>query len=142
MLWILDKKKTYEFWVCYYDWKTAYVTLLVKKDDSAKASNYQLVCCKIIEHVIHSHVINHPKRNSIMEGKQNGVRKRRSNENTFITTIIYLGKGLNDKQQIYAALLGFGKTFDKVSRRKLTIMECKETHLPGYKTSLAVERSK
>ena len=67
------------------DWKTAYVTTLLKKGDRAKASNYRpvsltSVCCKIIEHVIHSHVINHLERNNILDDKQHGFQKRRSCE--------------------------------------------------------------
>ena len=108
------------------DWKTAYVTPLFKKGDRAKASNYRpvsltSVCCKIIEHVIHSHVINHLERNNILEDKQHGFRKRRSCESQLITTINDLAKGLNDKQQIDAVLLDFSKAFDKVSHRRLAI---------------------
>ena len=108
------------------DWKTAYVTPLFKKGDRAKASNYlpvslTLVCCKIKEHVIHSHVINHLERNNILEDKQHGFRKRRSCESQLITIINDLAKGLNDKKQIDAELLDFSKAFDKVSHRRLTI---------------------
>ena len=68
------------------DWKTAYVRPLFKKGDRAKASNYRpvsltSVCCKIIEHIIHSHVISRLERNNILEDKQHWFRKRRSCEN-------------------------------------------------------------
>ena len=106
------------------DWRTAYVTPLFKKGDGAKASNYRpvsltSVCCKIIEHVIHSHVINHLERNNILEDKQHGFQKRRSCESQLITTINDLARGLNVKQQLDAVLLDFSKAFDKVSHRRL-----------------------
>ena len=77
------------------------------------------VCCQLIEHVIHSHVITHLERSKILSDYQHGFRKRRSCESQLITTIHDLAKGLNDRQQIDAVLLDFSKAFDKVPHRRL-----------------------
>ena len=108
------------------DWKLAFVTPLFKKGDRAKASNYRpvsltSVCCKLIEHIIHSQVINHLERHNILTDEQHGFRKRRSCESQLINTIHDLAKGLNSRQQIDAVLLDFSKAFDKVPHHRLAV---------------------
>ena len=107
------------------DWKTAFVTPLFKKGDRSKASNYRpvsltSVCCKVIEHIIHSQVISHLERHNILADQQHGFRKRRSCESQLITTIHDLANGLNERKQIDAVLLDFSKAFDKVPHHRLS----------------------
>jgi len=108
------------------DWKSAFVTPLFKKGDKANASNYRpisltSVCCKVVEHIIHSHIINHLETNNILSDQQHGFRKRRSCESQLINTINDLSKGLNQKEQIDAILLDFSKAFDKVPHHRLAM---------------------
>ena len=106
------------------DWRSAYVTPVFKKGDKAKASNYRpvsptSVCCKVVEHIIHSQVINHLEANNILSDEQHGFRKHRSCESQLITTINDLAKGIDNRQQIDAVTLDFSKAFDKVPHHRL-----------------------
>ena len=108
------------------DWKLAFVTPLFKKGDRAKASTYRpvfltSVCCKLIEHIIHSQVISHLERHNILADEQHGFRKKRSCESQLINTVHDLAKGLNSKQQIDAVLLDFSKAFDKAPHHRLAL---------------------
>ena len=62
------------------DWKTANVTPVFKKGNRSLASNYRpisLVCvaCKLLEHCIVSHVMQHFDQHNILTRLQHGSRK-------------------------------------------------------------------
>ena len=62
------------------DWKAANITPIFKKGDPCDASNYRPVSltsipCKILEHVIHSNVINHLLSHKTLTVAQRGFRK-------------------------------------------------------------------
>ena len=79
------------------------------------------ITCKIIEHIIHSQVIQHLDNNGILTDKQFGFRKRRSCDTQLLLTVHDLAQGLRDQQQIDAVLLDFSKAFDKVPHRRLLL---------------------
>ena len=79
------------------------------------------MCCKLIEHIIHSQVISHLERHNILADEQHGFRKKRSCESQLINTVHDLAKGLNSKQQIDAVLFDFSKAFDKVPHHRLAL---------------------
>ena len=63
------------------DWKMAHITPIFKKGDPSKASNYRPVSltsvpCKLLEHIVHSQVINHLLANNILCDNQHGFRKQ------------------------------------------------------------------
>ena len=67
------------------DWRKANMVVLFKKGDRHQASNYRpvsltSVSCKILEHVIHSQIMDHFDRWNILTDKQHGFRRRRSCE--------------------------------------------------------------
>ena len=118
------------------DWRLAYVTPLFKKGDKSRASNYRPVsltslCCKVVDHIIHSQVINHLEANNILVDEQHGFRKRRSCESQLITTVNDLAEGLNNKEQNDAITQDFSKAFDKVLHHRLA-MEHTEFGLRAY----------
>ena len=105
-------------------WKQAYISPIFKKGDRHKPSNYRpvslmSVCCKILEHIVHSHVMGHLDNNHLLSDVQHGFRKKRSCESQLILTIQDLANGLNDGEQIDAILLDFSKGFDKVVHQRL-----------------------
>ena len=64
-------------------WRDANVTPLYKKCDRSTASNYRPVWltsipCKILEHIIHHHVLNHFDRFNVLANVQHGFRRGRS----------------------------------------------------------------
>ena len=73
-------------------WKEALITPLFKKGDREKASNYRPVsltsiCCKIMEHILHSNIISHLQANNILSENQHGFRKHRSCESQLSITL-------------------------------------------------------
>ena len=106
------------------DWKRAYVTPIFKKGDKARACNYRpvsltSVSCKVLEHIIHSQIINHLDTHGVLADQQHGFRKNRSCESQLIATVHDLAKGLDQRQQIDAIALDFSKAFDKVPHQRL-----------------------
>ena len=74
------------------DWRIAHVTPVFKKGYHSKPANYRpisltSVCCKILEHVIHSQIMAHFERNNILSDAQHGLRRRRSTESELILTL-------------------------------------------------------
>ena len=108
------------------DWKSAKIAPVYKKGDRSQPSNYRpisltSICCKVIEHIIHSSVITHLENHHILSDHQHGFRKRRSTETQLILTIQDLVHNLNAGEQTDAILLDFSKAFDKVPHRRLLL---------------------
>ena len=108
------------------DWKTADVTPIFKKGDRSTPSNYRpisltAVCCKVMEHILHSQVMQHLDHHNILSDSQHGFRKKRSCESQLILTIQDLASSLEDGEQIDAVLLDFSKAFDKVPHQRLLL---------------------
>ncbi|MCG8034813.1 MAG: hypothetical protein JAZ03_21935, partial [Candidatus Thiodiazotropha taylori] len=106
------------------DWKTALVTPVFKKGDRTAPANYRpisltSVCCKLLEHIIHSQVMHHLDLHSILTDQQHGFRKKRSCESQLVITIQDLASAIEEGEQIDAILLDFSKAFDKVPHGRL-----------------------
>ena len=106
------------------DWKLANIVPVFKKGDKAKAQNYRpisltSISSKILEHIIHSSIMDHFEKHSMLNSFQHGFRQRHSCETQLITTIRDFANGLNSKSQIDAILLDFAKAFDKVDHDRL-----------------------
>ena len=102
----------------------ANIVPLFKKGDRANPANYRPVsltsiCCKILEHVLHSTIINHLESQKILCENQHGFRKSRSCESQLILTVDDLARNMDDGCQTDAILLDFSKAFDKVCHRLL-----------------------
>ena len=105
-------------------WKDAFITPLFKKGDRSKPSNYRPIsltpiCCKIMEHIIHSTVMKHLDMYDILIDAQHGFRKSRSCESQLIMTVQDLANNLNRNEQVDGILLDFSKAFDKVPHQRL-----------------------
>jgi hypothetical protein len=106
------------------DWREANMVALFKKGDRHQASNYRpvsltSVSCKILEHVLHSQIMDYFDRWNILTDKQHGFRRRRSCESQLIITIDALAKSLAKGKQVDVILLDFSKAFDKVPHHRL-----------------------
>ena len=105
-------------------WKSATVVPVYKKGDRNKASNYRpisltVICCKIIEHIIHSSIMHHLTFHNILTNCQHGFRKSRSCESQLIITVDDLAHNLDKNLQTDVILLDFSKAFDKVPHLRL-----------------------
>ena len=110
------------------EWKHATISPLFKggNKNRSKAENYRpisltSVCCKIMEHIVHSHIMNHFDYGNILSTTQHGFRKHRSCETQLIQTVHDIAKSINNCEQIDSILLDFSKAFDKVCHRKLIL---------------------
>ena len=109
------------------DMKTAIVSPVFKKGDIAQPSNYRpisltSICCKIMEHIIHSSVLTHLENTNILSDEQNGFHKRRSCDIELVLTIHDLAKALDSGDQLDGILLDFSKAFDKVPHNRLLMI--------------------
>ena len=105
-------------------WKNANVTAIYKKGSRAEAANYRpitltSVASKLLEHIIHSHVMKHLEKHNILTDSQHGFRAKRSTETQLIQTIHYISKSLDKKEIVDMAILDFTKAFDKVPHKRL-----------------------
>ena len=98
---------------------------LTEKPSSTPANyrpiSFTAVCCKVMEHILHSQVMKHLDLHNILSDNQHGFRKKQSCESQLILTIIDLASGLEDGEQIDAILLDFSKAFDKVPHQRLLL---------------------
>ena len=104
--------------------KSANVAPIFKKGYKSKHSNYRPVsltsiCFKIVEHILHSHIMKFFEGHHILSDFQHGFRKNRLCESQLIITINDLARGLDNSQQIDGIRLDFSKAFNKVPRRRL-----------------------
>ena len=106
------------------DWKQANIVPIFKKGDRSLPANYRPVSltsitCKVLEHVIHSSIMDHFDQHQILSDTQHGFRKRRSCETQLLVTIHDIASKLSRGKQIDAVLLDFSKAFDKVPHKRL-----------------------
>ena len=106
------------------DWKKANISSVFKKGDKHLASNYRpvsltSVCCKILEHVVCKHLMNHLEDNKILTNLNHGFRSGFSCESQLLTTMNDLFSAYDQGKQVDVAILDFSKAFDTVPHRKL-----------------------
>ena len=105
-------------------WKSANVCGVFKKGKNSDPSNYRpmsLTCIasKILEDIVHSHVMKHCEHYNIRTDCQHGFRSKRSTELQLILTIHDIASSLQQNKSIHAAVLDFSKAFDKVPHQCL-----------------------
>ena len=99
------------------DWKKALVTPISKNGDKSDLANYRpisltSICCKTMEHIIHSQVMQHLDIHKILCDPQHGFRKRRSCDSQLLVTIQDISAYLDEGEQIDVVPLDFSKAFD------------------------------
>ena len=101
------------------DWKTVNIVPVHKKGNCSTPSNYQpisltSVCCKLLEHIIYTHIFSHLNSHQILCDNQHGFRQGRSCETQLLLTIDDLARNLDKHLQTDVIFLDFAKAFDKV----------------------------
>ena len=106
------------------DWRNANISPIFKKGDRHTAANYRpvsltCVCCKMLEHIICRHIMNHLEHYKILTNLQHGFRSGHSCESQLIITLDDIMKQFDSKKQTDLAILDFSKAFDTVPHNKL-----------------------
>ena len=109
------------------DWCKAQVTPVFKKGNKSSAANYRpisLTCilCKVLEHIIASHVVKHLNTHGLLYDLQHGFREKRSCETQLTMLVEDLARSVSQGKQTDLILLDFSKAFDKVNHAKLLWM--------------------
>ena len=86
-------------------WLQANITQIFKKGDRTLPSNYCpisliSICCKLLEHIIYSNIMNHLDQHSVLSDKQHGFRSKHSTETQLILAPHDLSISLNNKSQV------------------------------------------
>ena len=105
-------------------WNEANITAIFKKGNRAETSNYRPitltpVISKLLEHIIHSHIMKHLEQHHILTNHQHGFRAKRSTETQLIQIVHDKSKYLDEKKSVDMAILDLTKTFDKVPYKRL-----------------------
>ena len=105
-------------------WSQANIAPIFKKGDRSLASNYRpisltSICCKILEHIIFTNILNHFDYLSVLTDIQHGFRSKHSTESQLIITTPDLAQSLNNKLQVDMIIMDFSKAFDTVPHNRL-----------------------
>ena len=106
------------------DWLSANITPVFKKGDRSKPNNYRpisltSICCKIFEHILYHHIIEHLNTNSILIDQQFGFRSGHSCEAQLISVVEDIHLAMDHSHQVDVIFIDFQKAFDKVPHHRL-----------------------
>lgn len=106
------------------DWLNANISPIYKKNDRSAPSNYRPVSltsiiCKLLEHIIHSHIMKHFEEFDILANEQHGFRKGRSCETQLSALVDDLQQILDKRSQADLIIMDFSKAFDTVPHQRL-----------------------
>ena len=107
-------------------WLCANISPIFKKGERTSANNYRpisltAVCCKILEHILHSQIMSHFDKHSILTNRQHGFRRHHSCETQLILTSHDLALSLNNRSQTDLIIMDFTKAFDSVPHNRLLL---------------------
>jgi hypothetical protein len=106
------------------NWKTANIIAIYKKGDCQQPKNSRpvsltSVCCKMMEHIVFSSIMNHLDEHNMLVDNQHGFRSKRSTETQLVQTLEDLSSQMDNKHQVDALILDFSKAFDTVPHQRL-----------------------
>ena len=106
------------------DWSNALISPVFKKGNVHLASNYRpvsltSVACKLLEHVICSHIHAHLEQHGLLTPVQHGFRKAHSCETQLLVTMDDFFSAFDAKIQTDVGILDFSRAFDTVPHQRL-----------------------
>ena len=105
-------------------WLNANITPIYKKGERSDPANYRPVSltsipCKLLEHIIHRHIMDHFDKFNVLADVQHGFRKGRSCETQLSALVDDIMKILDNGNQADLIILDFSKAFDTVPHQRL-----------------------
>lgn len=102
------------------DWKNANVIPVYKSGDKTKKCNYRpisltSVCCKTLENIIYTNLMNHLQSNNFFSPLQHGFRAGFSCDTQLVEFTHDIAASINSGLQVDCIFLDFQKAFDSVS---------------------------
>ena len=121
---IIIYQRSYDTGLIPDDWRNANVAPVYKKGKSSAPSNYRpisLTCiaCKLMEHIVTSHIMRHASRHNLLYKLQHGFRDKRSCETQLIEFQADALQNMTDGSQTDILIMDSSKAFDKVSHKHL-----------------------
>ena len=97
---------------------------IFKKGRNSDPNSYRpisLTCvsCKLMEHILASHIMHHGKRHNLLYDLQHGFRDKRSSETQLLQFQDDLIRNMSNRAQTDVLIMDFAKAFDKVGHRPL-----------------------
>ena len=86
-----------------------------------------------MEHIIHTHIIQHCDSQNILQNCQHNFRKQHSCESQLIITTEELKRSIDQKKQVDIIILDFSKAFDTVAQ---TSPKIKKYRIQGKKQKM------
>ena len=83
------------------------------------------VVWKILEHIIHRHIMNHCDQHNLFSSNQHGFRQKHSCESQLILSIEDMYRQQDENKQVDMLILDFTKVFDTVPHQRL-LMKLKQ----------------
>ncbi len=107
-----------------WQWREANICPIFKKGNKSDPANYRgvsltSVVSKVLEHIVHLHIMDHLEVNDILVDNQHGFRAKHSTVTQLILTINDLTGSIEKGETIHMAILDFAKAFDKVPHERL-----------------------
>lgn len=115
------------------EWKMGKVIPVFKSGNKNSPLNYRPISltsvpCKIMEHVIYSHIMNFLDANNFFHPSQHGFRRGLSCETQLALFLHDIHTNLDKNIQTDAIFLDYAKAFDKISHRRL-LLKLSHLHL-------------
>lgn len=105
-------------------WREANFCCIFKIGNKSNPENYRpisLTCvtCKILEHIVHSHVMKHLADYGILVDSQHGFRGKWSTQTQLLATVHDLAYTLQCNNSVSLAIFYFAKAFNKLPHQRL-----------------------
>ena len=105
-------------------WRTANIVAIFKKGSKMSTENYRpvsltSVVCKVLEHIIHRHIMNHCDQHNLLRSHQHGFRQNHSCESQLILSMEDIYRQHDKNKQVDMLILDFTKAFDTVPHQRL-----------------------
>ena len=109
-------------------WKQALVTGIFKKWSKSDPANYRPISltylsCKVMEHIVLSHIAKHLSPNNILLDYQHEFREKLSSVTQLISSCRDWATAIQSRGQVDAVFLDFNKVFDNVPHHCLSVIE-------------------